>query len=118
MQQPIMLKFRSRRSLRDLLGVRPKTFTPDHSIVSPTPVAHKADPVLVFPHDETVPAGDFASEGVSNSDVTSEMVPARGAWWESIEEFALTYDGYAYWNDVAELGNRAMQRWTRDGTTA
>lgn len=115
MQQPIVLKFRSRRSLRDLFVWRPRSLTPDYSIVSgAAPVSNRADPVLVFPHDDTVPAGDFASEGVCNSQVTSAMVPARGAWWESIEEFALTYDGYAYWSDVAELGNSTMQRWTRD----
>ena len=114
MQQPLSLKFRPRRGLRDLIGARRRTMTPAFSLVRGGPEVEVPAPVLVFPHEDRVPSGDFASEGIPNGRLTAAQVPGRGAWWELIEEFALTYDGYAYWSDVAELGNRAMQRWTRD----
>ncbi|MHB8328189.1 MAG: hypothetical protein ACYDD6_00935, partial [Acidimicrobiales bacterium] len=70
--------------------------------------------VLLWADAEHAPEGDFAANAVPNSRLCRDMVPGRGGSWEAVEEFALTYDGHAYWSDVAELGNRAMQHWTRD----
>jgi hypothetical protein len=40
-------------------------------------------------------------------------IPERGDSWDSVASFALTYDGYAYWDDVTELATRAIRAWTR-----
>lgn len=61
------------------------------------------------------PPGAFDAIAVPNSALRPEAVPPPDAPWEAVEEFALSYDGYAYWSDVAELDRRALQRWTREG---
>jgi hypothetical protein len=81
-----------------------------------TPSGRKPDPVLRFTDVRCVPDGAFACTAVSNGRLLPEQVPAKGAAWEVVEEFALTYDGYAYWSDLVELAARVVQRWTRDGT--
>jgi len=43
-------------------------------------------------------------------------IPAPGATWDAVSSFSLSYDGYAYWDDVSELATRCIQRWTRDRT--
>jgi hypothetical protein len=75
-----------------------------------------SEPELLHSDPTTVPAGDFTATAVANASLLREMVPSAGAPWEAVEEFALSYDGYAYWSDVAELASRALRRWTRDGT--
>lgn len=74
----------------------------------------RPDPELRFHRAGTVPAGSLSPNAVPNAMLRSAMVPAPDAPWEDLEEFALTYDGYSYWSDVAELDRRTMQRWTRE----
>ena len=76
----------------------------------------RPDPELRFSHAWRAPDGVFAANAVANGRLHVELVPDRTAPWEAVEEFALTYDGYAYWSDVVELAGRALRRWTRDGT--
>ncbi len=79
-------------------------------------IGRRPDPVLRHTDAERPPAGDFAAGGVPNARLRGDMVPARSASWHEIEEFALAYDGYAYWSDVAELALRGIRAWARDRT--
>lgn len=74
----------------------------------------RSTPVLRFTDPTSAPGGAFAANAVLNPALRPAMVPGHDATWEDIEAFALSYDGYAYWTDVAELANRTLQRWTRD----
>ena len=45
---------------------------------------------------------------LSNAELTVEMVPTRDADWETIIEFARTFDAYSYWGSFhrcAEVAN-------------
>jgi len=77
--------------------------------------ASRPDPVLRFSDPERAPDGAFRANAIANGFLRTDLLPAEGASWEAIEEFALTYDGYAYWSDVAELAGRCLQQWTRSG---
>ncbi|HMK63178.1 MAG TPA: hypothetical protein VK386_06130 [Acidimicrobiales bacterium] len=78
------------------------------------PATRRPDPVLLVHDALAVPLGAFTAAAVPNGRLTSDAVPGPGAVWEEVEEFALSYDGYGYWSDVAELARRTLQRWTRD----
>jgi hypothetical protein len=102
---------RSHRSGR-LAG---RTMTPRQTLLTPLssgPV--RPEPVLCFTNEAKAPAGAFAELAIPNAVLRVEDVPRRGARWGAIEAFALSYDGAAYWSDIAEVGTRAMQGWTRD----
>jgi hypothetical protein len=71
-------------------------------------------PVLRFTDPQRAPQGAFVANAILNDNLRPAMVPTRHASWEAIEEFALSYDGYGYWSDVAELANRCLRGWTRD----
>jgi hypothetical protein len=60
------------------------------------------------------PDGDFTASAIPDAALTVCRVPEHGDSWDAVFDFALTYDGYAYWDGLAELANRTVQRWTRD----
>ena len=74
----------------------------------------RADPVLRWTDPCDPPSGDFAACAVPNGRLDVEGVPRRGDPWETVSSFCLSYDGYAYWDDVSELAARCLRRWTRD----
>ncbi len=76
----------------------------------------RPDPVLRFTDPGRAPDGAFVSTAIANGRLRTDLLPPRDASWEQVEEFALTYDGYAYWSHVAELAGRSLQQWTRTGT--
>lgn len=96
----------------------PGTLTPSRTLITPmSPAAgRRPAPLLRFAHADRSPDGDFSAGAVPNADLGRHMVPPAGGSWAEVEELALSYDGYGYWSDVAELGNRSLQRWTRDRT--
>ena len=82
-------------------------------------VAHGARPErpaasLRWTDAHHAPPGDFAARAIVNAAVTESVVPERGESWDIVSEFALSYDGYAYWDDLPELAGRVLQGWTRD----
>ncbi len=83
-------------------------------VAPPAPSSRRAAPHLRFRRPDAVPDGAFSANAVPNAGLRSVTVPGRDASWEDVEAFALSYDGYAYWSDVAELGRRTLQRWTRE----
>jgi hypothetical protein len=95
---------------------RRRAMTPTRTLVTPLSAANgrRPDPVLRSGRPEKASEGDFPGGAMSNSDLRSDMVPTRGASWAEVDEFALSYDGYAHWSDVAELANRGLHRFTRD----
>jgi hypothetical protein len=81
------------------------------------PEAERSGPVLRWTDGRTAPkTGAFAPCAVANEALTSEQVPTKGESWDRCHEFALTYDGYAYWDNVAELAQGSLARWVRDGS--
>ena len=75
----------------------------------------RADPVLRWTDPGHPPSGDFVACAVPNGRLTVADVPRRGDPWETVSSFCLSYDGYAYWDDVSELAARCLRRWTRHG---
>lgn len=126
--QPLGLRLgaggeRGHRLLRLAGAVRParrkrRSPTPARTVVTPLPPSspRRAEPTLRSGGTARAPGSAFAAGAVPNAALRREVVPDRGASWAEIEEFALTYDGYAYWSDVAELANRGLQGFTRDRT--
>jgi hypothetical protein len=62
------------------------------------------------------PEGDFTACAVTNGQLRVHGIPDRGDPWEAVSSFSLSYDGYAYWDDVSELATRRIRGWTRDRT--
>ena len=61
----------------------------------------------------TAPGGDFAAAAIPNADLDISAVPRRGESWDAVSDFALSYDGYGYWDNLPSLAGRVLQRWTR-----
>jgi len=61
--------------------------------------------------DRAAIGGEFSDWAVLSHDLTPGRVPPRGASWGDVYGFALSYDGYALWNEVGEFANRARERW-------
>jgi hypothetical protein len=80
------------------------------------PYVARPEPALQWKDPSRPPAGAFAGFAVANGALTASGIPHRGDSWEAVSTFALSYDGYAYWDDVAALATRAMRRWIRDRT--
>jgi hypothetical protein len=80
------------------------------------PFGPRPEPVLQWKDPSRPPAGDFAGVAVPNGALTASGIPHRGDSWETVSTFALSYDGYAYWDDVAALATRSLRRWIRDRT--
>ena len=60
----------------------------------------------------------MSQESVSNEDLTVDAIPPPDASWETIQRFALTFDGYDYWRSFgrcAEIANhrdpRSLAEW-------
>ena len=75
---------------------------------------HRPSPSRRWTDATTAPDGDFAASAITNAALARTDVPEPGDTWEAVSDFALSYDGYAYWDDLPELANRCVQRWTRD----
>jgi hypothetical protein len=76
----------------------------------------RRDPALRWKNPSQAPAGAFSASAIVNADLASSVVPGRHDTWGTISAFSLTYDGYAYWDDLPELAARSIREWTRDRT--
>jgi hypothetical protein len=72
--------------------------------------------VLHWRDPDHAPPGDFAAYAVPNGQLRVHGIPDRGDPWDAVSSFSLSYDGYAYWDDVSELATRWVRGWTRDRT--
>ena len=96
---------------------------PGKSSTAPVPVgrrvprgvaqADRPEPTLRWTDPHTAPAGDYAASAIPNAELDIAAVPRRGESWDAVSDFALSYDGYAYWDDLSTLAGRVLQRWTR-----
>jgi hypothetical protein len=75
--------------------------------------AERAEPRLTWTDSRTAPTGDFAAWAIPHARLATLGIPRRGDTWDAVSDFALSYDGHAYWSDLPELANRVLQRWTR-----
>jgi hypothetical protein len=82
--------------------------------LNPPPV--RPDPVLRWRNPSLAPDGDFTSCAVPNAQLRVHGIPDRGDTWDAVSSFSLSYDGYAYWDDVSELATRWIRSWTRHHT--
>jgi hypothetical protein len=73
----------------------------------------RPEPQLKWNDPEHAPDGDFAACAIVNAELDITAVPQRGESWDAVSDFALSYDGYAYWDDLATLAGSVLQRWTR-----
>jgi len=76
----------------------------------------RPDPVLRWKNPSHPPEGDFTACAVPNAQLRVHGIPDRGDSWDAVSSFSLSYDGYAYWDDVSELATRCIRAWTRDHT--
>jgi hypothetical protein len=74
----------------------------------------RADPVLRWKDPSQAPRGAFAACAVPNAQLQLATIPERGDPWDAVSSLSLSYDGYAYWDDVTELATRSIRSWTRD----
>ncbi len=82
-----------------------------------TPSPKRAEPELRWNDARVVPkTGSFAPCAVANAALVPESVPTEADGWERLNEFALGYDGYAYWDNLPELAHRSLAHWTRNGS--
>lgn len=57
-------------------------------------------------------------EEIANADLREEHIPAPDADWGMINEFALSFDGYAHWGTFekcAEIGNLGKEEYDDQG---
>ena len=108
------------RGLRNLvkqLLSRPRSITAPALSVVPTHAngtrPRRPEPRLKWTDPRRAPDGDFAASAILNVELAGMGVPRRGNSWDVMSDFALSYDGYGYWDDLHELANRVVQRWTR-----
>ncbi|HXQ75682.1 MAG TPA: hypothetical protein VN791_04235 [Acidimicrobiales bacterium] len=81
--------------------------------VAPEASTVRPDPVLRWKNPGLAPDGDFSACAVPNAQLRVHGIPDRGETWDVVSSFALSYDGYAYWDDVCELATRRIRSWTR-----
>ncbi|HLX88115.1 MAG TPA: hypothetical protein VKR22_06630 [Acidimicrobiales bacterium] len=100
-----------------MLRRRHARMVPSHTVVTPraAPRHDRGEPTLRFRDARHAPGGELASVAVPNDGLRPDMVPRRDSPWEVVQAFALTYDGHAYWDDVAELAGRGWRDWARTG---
>ena len=99
-----------------LFAHRPSTASPALSLVishEGAKHAERIEPQLQWTDAHRPPAGDFAASAIPNAELDLTAVPRRGESWDAVSDFALSYDGYAYWDDLSTLAGRVLQRWTR-----
>jgi hypothetical protein len=80
------------------------------------PRAPRAEPTLRWKNPDRAPGGDFAPCAITNAALTPGAIPQRREMWDAVSAFSLSYDGYAYWNDLPELAARSVSGWTRNHT--
>ena len=73
----------------------------------------RPEPRLKWTDPRRAPDGDFVASAILNVELASTGIPRRGNSWDVVSDFALSYDGYGYWDDLHELANRVLQHWTR-----
>jgi hypothetical protein len=105
------------RSAVKRLFARPRPFAM-HSLAVVTPQAkgthhERPEPHLAWTDPHTPPVGDFVASAILNAELDTAVFPRRGDSWEAVSDFALSYDGYRYWDDLHELASGVLQRWTR-----
>jgi hypothetical protein len=108
------------RSLRNLVSRlvtrKAPRATPAFSVVTPQANGthhERPEPLLKWEDPHTAPDGDFGAWAVPNAELTTAGIPGRADPWDAVSEFALSYDGYGYWDDLPELASRVLQCWTR-----
>jgi hypothetical protein len=101
---------------------RQRTVGPDDTghhgtaVTAPRQPPSRPDPVLRWKDPTQSPRGDFIACAVPNAQLKVHAIPAHGDSWDAVSTFSLSYDGYAYWDDVTELASRSMRGWTRART--
>ncbi|HLI72939.1 MAG TPA: hypothetical protein VKU86_03590 [Acidimicrobiales bacterium] len=60
------------------------------------------------------PPGAFRDRAVADGLLTSDLVPRPGDTWDCVFDFALSYDGNAYWDGLSVLAARIHTTWRRD----
>jgi hypothetical protein len=111
----------SRQTRADAAAV-PSTMAPTAAVAgAPVPVVSKPaprrpDPLLRWKDPSHAPDGDFSACALANAQLRVHGIPGHGDGWDAVSSFSLSYDGYAYWDDVSELATRSVRRWTRDRT--
>jgi len=81
------------------------------------PSPKRVEPELHWNDARVAPkTGSFAPCAVANAALTPDSVPTEADGWERLNEFALGYDGYAYWDNLPELAHRSLAQWTRTGS--
>jgi hypothetical protein len=91
--------------------------TPERPLTTPSAngTHHlRPGPRLKWTDTGRAPDGDFAAIAIANGHLSVLDVPGAGDSWDTVSAFCLSYDGNAYWEDLPELANRVLQRWTRD----
>jgi hypothetical protein len=84
---------------------------------APSPGAARPAPALVWSDPRVAPkTGSFAPNARANGTLHRHDVPVEADGWDRLEEFALTYDGYAYWEGLPEVAQTHLSAWTRDGS--
>ena len=105
-----------RNLVRNLIPRARSVTTPVLTVVSSRPDRsghERPEPRLKWTDPRRAPEGDFTASAILNVELASVGVPRRGDPWEVVSDFALSYDGYGYWDDLHELAKRVLQRWTR-----
>jgi hypothetical protein len=97
-------------------GGVPAVDTPGGPVGDSGPAPVRADPVLRWKNPSHAPDGDFTACAVPNAQLRVHGIPDHGDSWDSVSSFSLSYDGYAYWDDLSELATRSIRGWTRDRT--
>jgi len=98
-------------------GPGPGTDPPaDGGAGTPSHYPARPDPVLRWKDPSRSPAGDFAPCAVPNGQLRVHAIPDHADSWDAVSSFSLSYDGYAYWDDVSELATRSIRAWTRSRT--
>jgi hypothetical protein len=111
----------SRRTRPEPVPVPPSTAPTVAAASDPVPVIssrpfRRADPVLRWKDPSHAPDGDFSACAMANALLRVHGIPRHGDSWDAVSSFSLSYDGYAYWDDVSELATRSTRHWTRDRT--
>ena len=109
------------RELVRTIGVRrPRTDVPDIAVGAPIVAmsvrrrAPRPAPALRWTDGRSAPVGDLAASAIPNDRLGPSDVPPHDASWEAVADFARSYDGYAYWDNLPGLASSSVQRWTRD----
>jgi hypothetical protein len=101
---------------RSAIAIRRSATAPVLALVSSpggATIVERAEPTLRWDDPHHAPAGDFTASAIPNAELDITAVPGRGESWDAVSDFALSYDGYAYWDDLSTLAGRVLQRWTR-----